>query len=216
MKQSTKDMCISLMAALCIFVGIRLLTPSSHGPTKPQATQPAAPTENSEPSEDTTSNKPLIETQSHAKRLRHVRSLWFDVSTYTPSSDGYKWGKRFASVNFLEGGKHYELGKPYRREWTRVADSLASGERVCAVPKWCEWLHTERIEYPSGEWGHKYILRVPFPDGSSRWYWPRDRITKYHRLDLLENISNREAMKRGVRKNVQVEVYEYLPDMEWE
>ena len=82
--------------------------------------------------------------------FEYVTTLYFDISTYTPSSDGGKWGKRFASVNFLSGGKHFDYEKPYLKTWTQVNDSIARGEKVVAVPKWCEWIHTSRTEYKSG------------------------------------------------------------------
>lgn len=138
-------------------------------------------------------------------KARYVTALYFDVSTYTEESDGYPWGKSFASVNFLPGGKLYDPTMAYPWQWTRLSESKRKDENVCAIPRWARWIHEERIEYPSGWWGHKYIVNV-----NGEWFIPRDRITKSDRLDLLRYISNREARIMGVQKNVRVEIWRII------
>ena len=145
------------------------------------------------------------------KEPRHdyefVRTIWIDCSTYTPTSDGNRWGRTFASVNFLRGGKLYDPEKPYNKDWTKVKRSAAIKQGVCAIPKSLKWIHEERVLYRSGFFGHKYYLKIP----GYGWAIPKDRITKYDRIDLLRYESDKKAMKRGIQKLVPIEIWEYHP-----
>jgi len=130
-------------------------------------------------------------------QLRFVGRIWHEVSAYTKWDDP-GFGKRYASVNFLPGGKHYDPSRPYPRS-TKVKDSDFS----VAVPRRFDRLFSER----TGRGDHLYRLRIPGYGIAV----PRDRITKHDRFDVLMTGWNaqRRARKWGV-KLLGVEVFEVV------
>ncbi len=243
MNSSTKAVILSSLGIMMAACALSLKTPDlSESPGAPIsygsnqiASQPIIVTES------LNSISTNISTPEQQREFVFVRTLWFDVSTYTPTSDGSRWGKTFACKNFMAGGRYYDVEKPYWKPWTTVKGSIERQEGICAIPRLhqrveldengtpqkmyfehngalypdmekTEWLHLDRTEYKSGHWGHKYILKVP----GAGWCWPRDRITKYDRLDVFRNITNKAAMKLGVQKLVAVEIWKYNPSLERE
>ena len=74
---------------------------------------------------------------------------------------------------------------------------------VVAVPKWCSWIHSDRVEYPDGSWRHKWVVHIP----GYGWAWPLDRITKRDRLDCYYG-DDQSAAKRHGLKTQDVVIYE--------
>lgn len=135
------------------------------------------------------------------KMVLVARHRWkYDTSGYSKHDDGPKWGKRFANVNFLRGGKYYAPENPYPREWT---DTRMVSGKVVAVPKWCEWVHSARIKYPNGMWLHRYRVYVP----GYGLAWPLDRITRHDRFDCYYGGDQSAAKRHGV-KRLDVVIYE--------
>jgi len=129
-----------------------------------------------------------------------VHTEWIPVTCYTPTSDARFTGKRatsFANVNFLKGGKHYDALRPYPTNWTRLEWIKSAGWKVVAVPRRWDRVHTDRILYPDGTWGHRYVVGVPGFTERGEYAIPLDRITKRHRVDCLRFIPDREARKYG-------------------
>jgi len=132
-------------------------------------------------------------------RLRYTRE--FRVSAYHKDADGHKWGRRYASVNFLPGGRLHTGGLNYPKLDTWVTH----GHKTVAVPYNWRFLHEELSKFGEVDY-HKFKLKIP----GYGWAVPRDRITKHKRLDVLMHgrRADREARQWGV-KTLQVEVWAY-------
>lgn len=119
---------------------------------------------------------------------------------------GDPYRKTYASVNFLPGGRLFDPARPFRRRWTRVADS----DYTVAVPRRWRHLFEERIELESGYWYHRYRLWVEGYTPPGVYAVPRDRITKYDRFDCFFSgwDSVRRAHRWGCRDRA-IEIYRY-------
>jgi hypothetical protein len=132
-------------------------------------------------------------------------AMWYKVSAYTPYCDGgWRTNKTFASVNFLEGGRLYQKDKPYPEvpigphgraiSRAKVLASWLTNEKVIALPRSLRQYHEERVEMADGTWDHRWVVNVP----GYGLAIPRDRITKYERIDCLRYEYPYEAMRYGV------------------
>ena len=129
-----------------------------------------------------------------------VKSVNVQVSAYTPRSDpGNPYKKRFASVNFLRGGRFYDPAQPYPHEYTRMSEAIRNRWKVVAMPGWGRRYHEERLTFQTKDGPvsfHRWVVDIP---GVGKC-WPLDRILKTDRVDVLLHTSNREAMKWGVKR----------------
>jgi len=142
--------------------------------------------------------------------LRRVRTITATVSAYTVHDDpGY--GRWYASVNFLPGGRRYDQAKPYPRSECRPARD----HYTIAVPTRFKAYHEARA-WNGRYWGHRYFFHVPGYNGISRSKLhrylsvPRDRCLG-SRWDVLMTGWNarQRALEWGV-KTVKIEVWEVV------
>jgi len=133
--------------------------------------------------------------------------LYFKVSAYTKHDDP-GFGKRYASINFLRGGTKYNPKLP---RYPLVSTYVDDGHYSAAIPKSMRFIHEELCS----DGYHKWFLHVPGYNSDSwdKGYMtiPRDRITKYDRLDVLMTgyRSQHRARKFGVKK-IRIELWERI------
>jgi len=146
-----------------------------------------------------------------------VRSFFYDVSAYTryddPSFDLYA-AKNYADTKGVPcwngqhprgRGKHYDPARPYPPMETLPQEH----HYTVAVPNWLAWVHEEQNRYG---W-HRYAVRVPGYTPEGVFAWPRDRLTKYDRVDVFMTGAGCQRRARAwAVQRLWVQVWE-MPDM---
>lgn len=188
-------------------------------PTKSQS----EPEQSSEISESLEIESPSLSSPSQKPSERWEWRLvqgwpqWWDVSTYTPDSDGGKPTRATAAVNFGRGGARQNLRYPER--FRTLQYTIENGVSIVAVPYRVRWIHETLREYTDGSWFHRYRVRFPWYDPVGHLRIPIDRVPykdaygnllkQRNRFDMFMHMPGKQARRHGVPL-MPVEVFEQV------
>jgi len=154
----------------------------------------AAPVEAPEP--------PALVFTKKVLRPFYLKTIYVDVSTYTPDSDSGKPDRP------TSGRTLRETSRTYPRQYTTLKYIIEHRKPIIAVPWRDKYLHTDLIDHGNGVMFHQYRLRSPWYDAPGVYRVPCDRVPyrdgagnllkQRDRFDLFMHMPAKQAVRHGV------------------